>query len=46
MYVCQQIGNGNLGKLWKTIDGGNSWQELALPSVSNKRKLLILCESL
>jgi photosystem II stability/assembly factor-like uncharacterized protein len=41
MYVCQQIGTGNLGKLWRTSNGGVSWQEITLPSVSNKRKLLI-----
>jgi photosystem II stability/assembly factor-like uncharacterized protein len=41
MYVCQQMSSGNLGKLWKTTDGGENWTTLSLPVGSNTRKMLV-----
>jgi photosystem II stability/assembly factor-like uncharacterized protein len=41
MYVGQQIGSGSQGKLWKTTDAGATWNQIALPTVSNSRKMLI-----
>ena len=34
--------NQSSGKLWKTSDGGNTWNTVNLPSISgNSRKMLI-----
>lgn len=42
MYVCQQnVNPSSSGTLWKTTDGGQNWNSIALPSVSNSRKMLI-----
>jgi photosystem II stability/assembly factor-like uncharacterized protein len=42
MYVCQQnVNPSSSGTLWKTTDGGQNWSTIALPSVSNSRKMLI-----
>jgi len=42
MYVCQQNENpSSSGTLWKTMDGGQNWSTVTLPSVSNSRKMLI-----
>jgi photosystem II stability/assembly factor-like uncharacterized protein len=42
MYVCQQnVNPSSSGTLWKTIDGGQNWNMITLPSVSNSRKMLI-----
>lgn len=42
MYVCQQnVNPSSSGTLWKTMDAGQNWSTIALPSVSNSRKMLI-----
>ncbi|MBI1286809.1 MAG: T9SS type A sorting domain-containing protein [Flavobacteriales bacterium] len=42
MYVCQQnVNPSSSGTLWKTTDGGQNWNTVTLPSVSNSRKMLI-----
>ncbi|MCB9191048.1 MAG: choice-of-anchor J domain-containing protein [Flavobacteriales bacterium] len=42
MYVCQQnVNPSSSGTLWKTTDGGQNWNSLTLPSVSNSRKMLL-----
>jgi len=42
MYVCQQnVNPSSSGTLWKTVDAGQNWSSIALPSVSNSRKMLI-----
>ena len=42
MYVCQQnVNPSSSGTLWKTLDGGQNWNTVTLPSVSNSRKMLI-----
>ncbi|WP_367390623.1 choice-of-anchor J domain-containing protein [Lewinella sp. LCG006] len=46
MYVCQQMNTGNLGRLWKTTDAGNTWQQLTLPVASNTRKMLVQVDPL
>lgn len=42
MYVCQQnVNPSSSGTLWKTTDGGQNWNSVTLPSVSNSRKMLL-----
>lgn len=42
MYVCQQnVNPSSSGTLWKTTDGGQNWNTVSLPSVSNSRKMLL-----
>ena len=42
MYVCQQnVNPSSSGTLWKTTDGGQNWNSITLPSVSNSRKMLV-----
>jgi hypothetical protein len=42
MYVCQQnVNPSSSGTLWKTTDAGQNWNAVALPSVSNSRKMLL-----
>jgi photosystem II stability/assembly factor-like uncharacterized protein len=42
MYVCQQnVNPSSSGTLWRTMDAGQTWNTVALPTVSNSRKMLI-----
>ncbi len=40
IYVTQQPASGSIGKLWKTTNGGVTWDELSLPA-GNSRKILL-----
>lgn len=40
MYLSQQPSSGNTGTLWKTMDGGLTWNTVAKPS-GNSRKILL-----
>jgi len=42
IYLNQQPETGNQGKLWKTVDGGNTWTQLAIPAGNSRRMLLSL----
>lgn len=42
IYLNQQPATGNLGKLWKSIDGGSTWNQLTLPAGNSRRMLLSL----
>jgi hypothetical protein len=42
LYLNQQPASGNVGKLWKSIDGGISWTSLTLPTGNSRRMLLAL----
>ena len=42
LYLNQQPASGNVGKLWKSIDGGISWTSLTLPAGNSRRMLLAL----
>ncbi len=45
IYVCQQL-PPNQGKLWRTDDSGENWEEIDLPSVGNTRRMLIQVDPL
>jgi hypothetical protein len=40
MYVNQQPASGSVGTLWKTTDGGTTWNSIPIPS-GNSRVMLI-----
>ena len=40
MYVSQQPNSGNTGTLWKTLDGGLTWNALTIPSGISRRMVL------
>lgn len=40
MYVVQRPASGNIGKLWKTIDGGTTWVQLTIPAGTSNRMLV------
>ncbi|MEZ4907594.1 MAG: hypothetical protein R2771_08155 [Saprospiraceae bacterium] len=42
MYCSQYISESYSGKLWKTTDGGISWESLVLPDANTRRILLTL----
>ena len=42
IYVCQQQNSPAAGKLWKTTDGGQNWQQLPLPAISGNSKKIVL----
>ena len=42
IYLNQQPETGNQGKLWKSIDGGITWNQLTLPAGNSRRMLLSL----
>ncbi len=37
MYVVQRPASGNIGKIWKTIDGGTTWNQLTIPAGTSSR---------
>ncbi|MFN8395032.1 MAG: PKD domain-containing protein [Bacteroidia bacterium] len=41
IYLSQQPASGNLGKIWKTTDGGATWTSIPMPSGANRRKILL-----
>jgi photosystem II stability/assembly factor-like uncharacterized protein len=42
IYLNQQPNSGNLGKVWKSTDGGTTWATLSLPPGNSRRMLLSL----
>ena len=42
IYLNQQPASGNLGKLWKSTDGGTTWNQLTIPAGNSRRMLLTL----
>ncbi len=42
LYVTQQAASGGAGKLWKTTNGGTSWNAVTLPGGNSRRILLAL----
>ena len=42
LYLNQQPASGNLGKLWKSTDGGTTWNQLTIPAGNSRRMLLTL----
>jgi photosystem II stability/assembly factor-like uncharacterized protein len=42
IYLNQQPESGNQGKLWKSTDGGLTWNQLTLPAGNSQRMLLSL----
>lgn len=42
MYVVQRPATGNIGKLWKSTDGGSTWNQLTIPSGTSSRILITL----
>lgn len=45
MYVVQRPASGNIGKLWKTTDGGITWAQLTIPSGTSSRMLVTVSPS-
>lgn len=45
MYVVQRPASGNIGKLWKTTDGGVNWTQLTIPSGTSSRMLITVSPS-
>ena len=42
IYLNQQPASGNIGKLWKTIDGGQNWTQVTIPGGNSRRMVLSL----
>jgi photosystem II stability/assembly factor-like uncharacterized protein len=42
IYLNQQPASGNLGKLWKSTDGGITWNQLTIPAGNSRRMLITL----
>jgi photosystem II stability/assembly factor-like uncharacterized protein len=42
IYLNQQPTSGNIGVLWKTIDGGQNWTSLSIPTGASRRMLLAI----
>jgi len=42
IYCNQQPSSGNVGTLWKTIDGGQNWTALTIPAGNSRRMLITL----
>ena len=40
IYLNQQPASGNTGKLWKTMDGGQTWSQVTIPGGNSRRMLL------
>jgi photosystem II stability/assembly factor-like uncharacterized protein len=40
MYLNQQPASGNVGTLWKSIDGGLTWNTCTIPSGNSRRMVL------
>ena len=40
IYINQQPASGNVGTLWKSIDGGLTWNTCTLPSGNSRRMVL------
>jgi photosystem II stability/assembly factor-like uncharacterized protein len=45
MYVVQRPASGNIGKLWKTTDGGVTWVQLTIPAGTSSRIVLSVSPS-
>lgn len=41
IYLSQQPASGNNGQVWKTTDGGQTWNTIPLPSGPNRRRILL-----
>ena len=42
IFVNQQPASGSVGKLWKTVNGGITWDQLTIPSGNSRRMLLTI----
>jgi photosystem II stability/assembly factor-like uncharacterized protein len=42
MYVCQRPPSGSVGYLWRTLDGGTTWEQLSPPTGNSRRMLVTL----
>lgn len=42
MYLNQQPSGGGAGTLWKTVDGGQNWNTVSIPSGNSRRMLISL----
>jgi photosystem II stability/assembly factor-like uncharacterized protein len=42
IYLNQQPSSGSIGKLWKTINGGITWDQVTIPSGNSRRMLLTI----
>lgn len=45
MYVVQRPASGNIGKLWKTTDGGVNWTQLTIPAGTSSRMMITVSPS-
>lgn len=41
IYVAQRPSLGNSGQLWRTVDGGQNWNQVSIPGNTNTRKILL-----
>ncbi|MFM7053179.1 MAG: VPS10 domain-containing protein [Bacteroidota bacterium] len=42
IYLNQQPASGSVGTLWKTIDGGQTWSTVTIPSGNSRRMVLAI----
>lgn len=42
MYLNQQPASGSIGTLWKSTDGGQTWNSLTIPGGNSRRMLLTI----